>query len=174
MRAQLKLCITVLLLKMLKKKRSIQRLKQTENFVLKMELTPELVLLSPRVLSKRKPLEHKSFNGLYTSLYDDYSKGFIYLDYIFNDIEEEKDIEGWLTCEKTYFNKRLFNINSVKHTIFTLKSEDSRELEDYKQTGNLGFGITDWYPIFQFWGDRNKEIKEVVYNTITDLDKRFE
>lgn len=65
-----------------------------------MELTPEIILLSPRILSKRKPLEHKSFKGLYTSLYDEYSKGFIYLDYVFNNIEEEKDIEGWLTCEK--------------------------------------------------------------------------
>lgn len=145
-----------------------------ERLVQKMELTPEIILLSPRVLSKRNPLEHKSFKGLYTSLYDEYSKGFIYLDYVFNNIEEEKDIEGWLTCERTYFNKRIFNINSSKHTIFTLKSEDSRELEDYKQTGNLGFGITDWYPIFQFWGDRVKDIKDTVYNTITDLDNRFE
>ncbi len=145
-----------------------------EKIVQKMELTPEIILLSPRVLSKRNPLEHKSFKGLYTSLYDEYSKGFIYLDYVFNNIEEEKDIEGWLTCEKTYFNKRIFNINSSKHTIFTLKSEDSRELEDYKQTGNLGFGITDWYPIFQFWGDRTKDIKDTVYNMITDLDNRFE
>ena len=78
-----------------------------------MELTPEIILLSPRVLSKRNPLEHKSFKGLYTSLYDEYSKGFIYLDYVFNNIEEETDIEGWLTCEKTYFNKRILILIQV-------------------------------------------------------------
>ncbi len=139
-----------------------------------MELTPEVILLSPRVLSKRKPLEHKSFKGLYTSLYDECSEGLIYLDYTFDNVEEEKDIEGWLACEKTYFNKRIFYINSTRHTVFVLKAEDSRELEDYKQTGNIGFGITDWYPIFKFWGDRIKDIERVVFELATNLEVKFD
>lgn len=139
---------------------------------------PELILLAPRVLSKRKPLEHQSFIGLYTGLLGMDSKGFIFLVYAFKNIEEEKDIEGWLVCEQTYHDKRYWYRSEhhtiIKYTIFILKAEDSRELEDYKKTGNLGFEISEWYSIFKFWGDLNKDIKFVVDNTITDLDLKFE
>ena len=98
-----------------------------------MELTPEIILLSPRVLSKRKPLEHKSFKGLYTSLYDEYSKGFIYLDYVFNNIEEEKDIP-----------KALVNLKETKIKKAIILAQTTYSLEKFNIISQKIISLVDF------------------------------
>lgn len=129
--------------------------------------TNELILLAPRILQKRSPLEHKNFIGLYTSIKDEYSKGFVYLLYQFNDFNQEKHIEGLLNNTEWYYNKRVIYVSNLRYVIFIFKKED---VEIHKNYGNIGYDINDYTLIYTFWGDRNKEINWIS-NTIISVCK---
>lgn len=139
-----------------------------------MAWSSELILLAPQVLSKRKPLEHSSFVGLFTGLSGEYSEGFIYLIYQFKDIEEQKDIEGWLICESTYYDDKNIYINNIKYTIFVLKAKDSQNIESCKKYGNMFFSTDDWINLFIFWGDLGKDIRSIYNITIDSCLKVFD
>ena len=78
-----------------------------------------LILLAPRVLPNRKPLEHSSFIGLYTAINREYSKGFIYLVFKHIDAKQVKDLEGSLNNTKYYYSMKLLYVNSKYFIIFT-------------------------------------------------------
>lgn len=139
-----------------------------------MAWSSELILLAPKVLSKRKPLEHPSFIGLFTGLTGEYSEGFIYLIYSFKNIEEQKDIEGWLVCESTYYDDKNIYIQGIKYTIFILKTKDSQDLESCKKYGNMFFNTDDWINLFVFWGDLGKDIRSIVNIPIESCLKVFD
>lgn len=141
---------------------------------MKQALLPEVILLAPRVLSNRKPLEHNSFVGLYTNIKGEYSEGFIYLVYCFNNVEDKKDIEGWLICESTYFTDKTVYMDNKSYTIFYFKVNNSKDLESYKKYGNLFFNTDDWVNLFIFWGDLSKDIRSIYNTTIDSCLKVFD
>lgn len=132
-----------------------------------MNWTNELILLAPRILSNRKPLEYSNFIGLYTSIKDKYSKGYLYLVYDYSKLQESKEVEGLLNNTKYYYNKQILFVNNKYFIIFTFYFDKEIEvIEEYKEHGNIGFTIDDYLPLITFWGDRNKEIKDIY---LTDI-----
>lgn len=117
----------------------------------------ELILLAPRVLSSRKPLEHPSFIALYTAINKEYSKGFIYLVFRHIDANQVKDLEGSLINTKYYYSMRLLYVNNKYFIVFTFYIDDIN-IEEYKEHGNIGFTIDDYAIIFTFWGDLIKDM----------------
>lgn len=134
--------------------------------------TNELILLAPRILQKRNPLEHSDFIGLFTSIKDEYSEGFIYLLYAFSNFDQEKNIEGLLNNTDYYYDKRFFYIGKTRYVIFVFRKND---IETHKRYGNIGYDIDDYTLIYTFWGDRNKEINWisniVISESKSELDK---
>lgn len=127
-----------------------------------MNWTNELILLAPRILPNRKPLEYQGFIGLFTSIKNRYSKGFIYLVYKYIDTIQEKDLEGMLNNTKYYYNKQSLYTNGSYFIIFSFYYlEEPQVIEDYKNHGNIGFNIEDYASIFIFWGDKSKDIKHI-------------
>lgn len=125
------------------------------------------VLLAPRVLNTRKPLEHKSFIDLYTEIEGEYSKGFIYLLYKFDTVKEFYYINSLLRDNIYYYNYNNIVINKISYTLFRFKLE-IKEIEEYKSCGNFGFILLDYTKIFTFWGDLNSEIAYISENNIYD------
>lgn len=127
-----------------------------------MNWTNALIFLAPRILNNRKPLEYSSFIGLYTSIKDKYSKGFLYLVYDYSNIREIKEVEGLLNNLKYYYNSQLLYVNNKYFIIFSFYfSKDNNIIEEYKEHGNIGFTMFDYTPLITFWGDRNSEIKDI-------------
>lgn len=138
-----------------------------------MNWTNELILLAPRILENRKPLEHSSFIGLYTAIENEYSEGFIYLVYQFKNVNELKDIEGLLNNNEYYYDKRFLRINDLIYTVFVFKYKDITEIEEYKRFGTTGFTLSDYILIYTFWGDLSKEIPNLSFISIKNCERIF-
>lgn len=119
------------------------------------------ILLAPRILDIRKPLEHKSFINLYTEVEGEYSKGFIYLLFKFNNTKEFYYINYMLKTSKYYYNYSTIELNNSLYTLFRFKLDNIRDIEEYKSCGNFGFILDDYTTIYKFWGDRISEIEYV-------------
>lgn len=128
--------------------------------ILYMKFNNTTILLAPRILDTRKPLEHKSFIDTYTEVEGEYSKGFIYLLYKFNNIKEFYYINYLLRRSKFYYNYSNIVIDKIVYTIFRFKL-NTKEIEEYKCCGNFGLTLSDYTKIYTFWGDRNKEIVHI-------------
>lgn len=132
----------------------------------------ELILLAPRVLPNRKPLEHSSFIGLYTTINREYSKGFIYLVFKHIDAKQVKDLEGSLNNTKYYYSMKLLYVNSKYFIIFTFYIDDIN-IEEYKEHGNIGFTIEDYALIFIFWGDLVKDMPQFYNEDIFECKNKL-
>jgi hypothetical protein len=132
----------------------------------------ELILLAPRVLPNRKPLEHSSFIGLYTAINREYSKGFIYLVFKYIDAKQVKDLEGSLNNTKYYYSMKLLYVNSKYFIIFTFYIDDIN-IEEYKEHGNIGFTIEDYALIFIFWGDLVKDMPQFYNEDIFECKNKL-
>ena len=119
----------------------------------------ELILLAPRVLPNRKPLEHSSFIGLYTAINREYSKGFIYLVFKHIDAKQVKDLEG--------------SLNNTKYFIIFTFYIDDINIEEYKEHGNIGFTIEDYALIFIFWGDLVKDMPQFYNEDIFECKNKL-
>lgn len=134
--------------------------------------TNELILLAPRILQNKKPLETDCFIGLFTSIKSECSNGFVYLLYKFDNVEQEISIKELFEIEPRYYNCKVVFIKNIRYVVFKFYN---KEIEMHKKYGNIGYDIYDYTLIYTFWGDLSKDINHISNTHIgycnSELDK---
>lgn len=132
-----------------------------------------LVLLAPRILSDRKPLEDSNFIGLYTAIDDEDSKGFIYLVYKYANAKQLRYLKDSLENTEHFYNTRLLHVGDTCCLLFVFYFDDVKYIESYKEFGNIGFSLDDYALIYTFWGDLSKDIANLHNQTILECKQKL-